>query len=106
MPKIKEVVSNLISDPDVKAEYQRLEPAYAVYKQLIAARLRAHLSQEEVAARMGTTKSVVSRLESAGYKHQPSLTTIQKFAAATGNRVEINLVPEVDERPVRKRTAQ
>ena len=41
---------------------------------MLKARARAGLTQDAVAERMGTTKSAISRLESAG-KHAPSLAT-------------------------------
>jgi ribosome-binding protein aMBF1 (putative translation factor) len=62
----------------------------ALVADLIAARTAAGMTQEEVAARMGTTKSVVSRLES-GVCTRPTLSTIEKFAAAAGAQVEIRL---------------
>jgi transcriptional regulator with XRE-family HTH domain len=42
---------------------------------------------------MGTTKSAVSRLESAG-KHAPSLTTLKKYAQAVGCHLEIKFIPK------------
>ena len=48
-------------------------------------------------SRMGTAKSTVSRLESAG-KHAPSLTSLKKYAEAVGCDVEIRFVPQ---RPAR-----
>lgn len=41
---------------------------------------------------MGTTKSAVSRLESAG-PHSPSVATLKKYAKAVGCEIEIRLVP-------------
>ena len=76
-----------------KAAYEALAVEYAVANQLLAARARAGLTQEVVASRMGTTKSAVSRLESAG-KHAPSLTSLKKYAAAVGCDIEIRLVPQ------------
>ena len=76
-----------------KAAYKALEVEYAVANEMLAARARAGLTQEAVAARMGTTKSTVSRLESAG-KHAPSLTSLKKYAEAVGCKVEIRLIPE------------
>ena len=49
-----------------------LELEYSVANQMLKARSRAGLTQDMVAERMGTTKSAISRLESAG-KHAPSL---------------------------------
>jgi ribosome-binding protein aMBF1 (putative translation factor) len=57
---------------------------------LVAARRAAAMTQEEVAARMWTTKSVVSRLES-GKCTRPTLSTIEKYAHAVGALVEIRV---------------
>jgi transcriptional regulator with XRE-family HTH domain len=57
---------------------------------LVAARRAAAMTQEEVAARMWTTKSVVSRLES-GKCTRPTLSTIEKYAGAVGALVEIRV---------------
>ena len=48
------------------------------------------MTQEEVAARMWTTKSVVSRLES-GKCTRPTWSTIEKYADAVGALVEIRV---------------
>ena len=76
-----------------QAAYKALAVEYAVASEMLAARARAGLTQEAVASRMGTSKSTVSRLESAG-KHAPSLTSLKKYAKAVGCKVEIRLVPE------------
>src|SRR6187397_1154973 len=55
---------------------------------LVAARAAAGMTQHEVARRMWTTKSAVSRLESGSYA-RPTLDTIEKYALAVGARVEI-----------------
>ena len=57
---------------------------------LVAARAAAGMTQEEVAVRMWTTKSVVSRLES-GVCTRPTLSTIEKYAMAVGALVEIRV---------------
>ena len=75
-----------------KAAYEALGPEYELTRKLTAARLRAGLTQENVATLMGTSKSAVSRLESGG-KHAPSIATLKKFADAVGCRLEFNLVP-------------
>jgi transcriptional regulator with XRE-family HTH domain len=61
-----------------------LEDAFALASQLIEARSRAGLTQAEVAERMGTSQSTAARLESGGAK--PSLSTLKRFAKATGAR--------------------
>ena len=50
------------------------------------------MTQQEVAMRMWTTKSAVSRLESGRYA-RPTLATVEKYARAVGARVEIRVRP-------------
>jgi ribosome-binding protein aMBF1 (putative translation factor) len=57
---------------------------------LVAARASAGMTQEEVAVSMGTTKGVVSRLES-GVCTRPTLRTIERWAVAVGALVEIRV---------------
>ena len=82
--------------------YEALEVEYALTHEMLAARTRAGLTQEAVADRMGTTKSAISRLESAG-KHAPSVASLKRYAAAVGCTLKIELVPAV---PKRRRTRQ
>lgn len=84
-----------------KEAYEELEEEYVLVRELLAARARVGLTQEEVAELMGTTKSAVSRLEAAG-KHAPSVTTLKKYAHAVGCHLEIKLVP--DARPTKRST--
>jgi len=72
--------------------YEDLAGDYALVRELLRARIGAGLTQEEVARRMGTTKSAVSRLESAG-AHSPSVATLRRYGQAVGCEVEIRLVP-------------
>ncbi|MGE4318134.1 MAG: helix-turn-helix domain-containing protein [Deferribacterales bacterium] len=78
-----------LSKPEVKSEYDRLAPEYELRGQLINARMKAGLTQEEVAQRMGTTKSAVCRLESVNSKNSPSIQTLLKYAQAVGSELKI-----------------
>ena len=51
-------------DPKYVAEYQALDKEFALASALIEARNKADMTQEEVAAAIGTTQAVVARLES------------------------------------------
>jgi DNA-binding XRE family transcriptional regulator len=77
-----------------RKSYEDLEEEYMLARELLTARSRLGLTQEEVAGLMGTTKSAVSRLEATG-KHTSSLATLKKYAQAVGCRLEIKLVPEL-----------
>jgi transcriptional regulator with XRE-family HTH domain len=62
--------------------------------QLPAARKMAGLTQQELALRMGTTKSAVSRLEASlrDEKHSPSVATLKKYAQACGKRLVVQMI--------------
>lgn len=87
----KKFKEKALSRPEVKTEYDRLAPEYALKSQLIKARIKAGLTQEEVAERMGTTKSAVSRLESANSQNSPSINTLAKYAEAVGTELKIKI---------------
>lgn len=65
---------------------------YSVSRQAGAAYLRSGLRHANIARRMGTSMSAVSRLLNAAGP-RPSLTTLERFAGAVGHRLEIRLVP-------------
>ena len=73
--------------------YDALALEYQLADQMLKARARAGLTQDAVAERMGTTKSAISRLESAG-KHAPSLATLKRYASAVGCELQVRLVPQ------------
>ena len=82
---------HMAEDAAYREAYDALEGEFALVTELIQARTRAHLSQAEVASRMGTTESAVSRLESGRVK--PSTRTLERYAQATGHRLHISLEP-------------
>ena len=75
-------------DPEFVREFDSLEEEFTLARALIGARAQAGLTQEERAQRMGTTQSVVARLE--GGRSRPSTTTLAKFAEATGTRLRVS----------------
>jgi DNA-binding transcriptional regulator YiaG len=78
-----------MKDPAFKAEYDRLEPEFALARELIGARAKAKLTQGEVARRMGTSQSAVARMESG--RKMPSTASLQKYARAVGRELRIAL---------------
>lgn len=85
----EEVAAKWMADPEFKAEYDRMAPEFEISTELIRARLRAGLSQAELAARMGTSQSAIARLESG--QTLPSTKTLLRFAEATGSKVQVHL---------------
>jgi len=89
MTKISKLHENWVKDPAYRDAYEDLEPEFQLAQALIEARSRAKLSQSEVASRMGTTQSVIARLES-GHGN-PSMSTLKRFAKATGAHLQISM---------------
>lgn len=64
---------------------------FEVIKALIEARMRAGLTQEQLAERLNTKQAAIARLESG--RVNPSVRMIARIAEATGNALEIRLKP-------------
>ena len=89
MKTLKTLKAELLADPKTRAEYDAVANEFEMARELIAARSRAGLTQGEVAERMGTTQSVVARLESG--RQAPSMRTVQRYAQAVGARAVVHL---------------
>ena len=79
----------LMEDAEFRREYERLKPRYDVISRIIEERTRQNITQEELALRVGTQKSNISRLESGSYN--PSLDFMVKVARALGKEMTITL---------------
>jgi ribosome-binding protein aMBF1 (putative translation factor) len=84
----------MLSKPAVKKAYDALEDEYTALHTLLNARSAAGLTQADVAERMGTTVSAISRLESSlrSEKHSPSFATLRKYAQACGKKLVVQMV--------------
>lgn len=91
MTKLADLKSAFLSDPKSKAVYDELAPEFIVARALIAARTAAGLSQAEVAARMGSKQSEISRIE--GARQNISIKKLASFADAVGAKLDIRLDP-------------
>ena len=96
MTRVDELHKNWMSDPEYAKAYGELETEFAIARELIEARARAGLTQDELASRMDTSRTVIARLESG--RSLPSTRTLKRFAAATGSRLTISFVPVTAER--------
>ena len=97
-PTFKDFKDEALRNPDVKAAYEELAPAYAMKRDLIAMRKAKGLTQEDMANLLGTKKSSISRLESVNSDVSPRLATVEEYARVLGYRVRIEFEPEPAER--------
>jgi ribosome-binding protein aMBF1 (putative translation factor) len=78
--------------PEMEALLEEEEIKMDVAEQIYKLRTGAGLTQRELAKRVGTTASVISRLESADYEGH-SLAMLRRIAAALNQRVRVSFVP-------------
>jgi predicted transcriptional regulator len=76
-----------MQDPEFRAAYEALEPAY----QIARLRILRGLTQEQLAEKVGTKQPSIARLESG--RSTPSLDFLQRVAEALDAQVEIRIVP-------------
>ena len=90
-----QLVKKLMRRPGVRAEVERIErEEAALLDALLKARHAAGLTQDQVAARMGTQAPSVARLERslATGKHSPSIATLRKYVKACGKRLVLRVM--------------
>lgn len=85
----EEIKADMLKDEEFKLEYEKLKPRYEAIEQIIMARKEQNITQSELAKRVGTQKSNISRLESGNYN--PSLDFLIKVAESLGKSLSIQI---------------
>lgn len=80
------------SSKKAQKELKRAQESALLARQVRALRIQAKLSQRELGRLVGTTASVICRLEDDDHAGH-SLSMLHRIAAALGHRVEIRFVP-------------
>jgi DNA-binding XRE family transcriptional regulator len=88
---VSELAEEWMRDPEFRAEYDALAEEFEIAEALIRARSQTNLTQDQIAERMGTSRTAVVRLESG--RGNPSLKTLRRYAEATGTKLSLSFVP-------------
>lgn len=91
-PTLQEAKQEAFRDPDMRAAYNALGPAFELKRKMIALRKKAGLTQEQMAEKLGTKRSNISRLESLNSDVSPRLATIEDYARVLGYSINIGFV--------------
>lgn len=83
----------LAKDRQLKAEYDQLQPEFAVVEAILKARMKKGLTQRGLAKKMGTKQSAISRLETG--RANPSLNFLKRLAGALDSSLEVHLAPNL-----------
>jgi len=89
MITLKEFKEELLRDPEIKREFDRLEPEYALMEAVIRKRIEKRMTQKSLAQRLHTKQSAISRLESGLYN--PTLGFLKNVATALDCKLNISL---------------
>jgi len=79
----------LLKDEKIKQTYENLGPEFSVIEMIIKKRMEKGLTQKELAIKIGTKQSAISRLESGTYN--PTLSFLQKVSKALDARLKLSL---------------
>ena len=90
--KLQEDIAERMRNPAFAEAYNALEPEFQVARQVIALRLQRGLTQKELAERIGTKQSGISRVES--MDQLPALSFLKRVAEALDAQLQIQLVPK------------
>jgi len=97
---VSDDIKESLKDPEFKAEFERLTPYEELARIVIMRRGALGLTQAELAARMGTTASAISRLESG--QHATSPQTLKRLGDAFGARAVLGFEFGPTEHPERE----
>lgn len=85
----EQLKADLMKNPKFRREYEALEPEFQIARQMIGARIRKKMSQEELAKKAGTGQAVISRLE--GMNAAPSLSLLKRVANALEIKIQLSI---------------
>jgi ribosome-binding protein aMBF1 (putative translation factor) len=81
-------------DSEYRAELERLAPYEALARIVIRRRGQLGLSQAELAKRVGTSHSAISRIESG--RHPTTVQTLRRLAGALNTHLVVGFADEID----------
>ncbi|MGN1187199.1 MAG: helix-turn-helix domain-containing protein [Lachnospiraceae bacterium] len=96
MGSYRDYKEKALQNPEVKAEYDLLQPEYDIIQAMINARVEQNITQKELSARTGITQADISRIENG--TRNPSLSMVKKLAEGLGMQLKL----EVASKPAKR----
>jgi len=91
--KPKTYFDKLMEDKEFKAMFEEGYKDFLISEKIAELRHKARLTQEQLAKKVKTTKSAISRYENSDYKGY-SLTLLRKIASACGADLQVSFIPK------------
>ena len=90
MTNFNDFLNAQLIDPELKAEYNSIEPEFAVVQALIDVRKKKGINQQQLAHLSGIAQGDISKIENGNAN--PSIKTLQRLAAAMDKKLKIEFV--------------
>ncbi len=91
MTNFNEFKQKMLENPEVKEEYDALEPEFDIIQAMVKARKELHLTQKELSERTGITQADISRIENG--TRNPSLAMLKRLAKGMDMVLKIEFIP-------------
>ena len=89
MKSYKSLKKELLKDKAIKKAYDELGPEFILVQKIIQKRLKLGLTQAELARRIGTKQTAISRLERGTYN--PTIKFLIKVAEGLDAKIKISV---------------
>lgn len=86
----KDYKERVLKNPEIKKEYDALQPEYDLIQAMIDARISENLTQKELSERTGITQADISRIENG--TRNPSLAMLKRLAEGLGMQLRLEFV--------------
>ena len=81
-----------LKDPEIRVEYEALQPEHAIIQTMIDARHKSGITQKELSKRTGIAQGDISKLENGNAN--PSIRTLQRLEKGMGMVLKIEFLSE------------
>jgi transcriptional regulator with XRE-family HTH domain len=88
---LKQLKNKLLQNPEVKSEFEKYDLAFVISERIIDARVKAKMTQQELAKKVNTKQSGIARAENG--TRLPSLSFLQKIAIALDTSIDELIKP-------------
>lgn len=88
----QKVRNEILSNTEVKKEYEKLKPEYEIIREVLNARKNRNLTQQQLADRTGINRADISRLENGN--SNPTIAQLQRIAEGMGMTLKVEFVPK------------
>ncbi|MGN1457684.1 MAG: helix-turn-helix domain-containing protein [Acutalibacteraceae bacterium] len=91
MTNFDDYLNEQLKNDEFRAEYEALEPEFAIIQAMIDARTKSGVTQKELSEKTGIAQADISKIENGNAN--PSLRTLKRLANGMGMKLEIKFKP-------------